>query len=143
MRIVGTLGCWDQRSFKQDVIDAWPPVLAGVRPVWNAVASLLGGPALPPPGGAIPSAFAALVCVARDDPAVFRALLGRAARMAARRGCGFLMLGLADPDPLLGAVGGAGRTITYRSDLFAVSWSDERPGADLDARVPYWEIATL
>ena len=51
------------------------------------------------------------------------------------------MLGLADDDPLL-PVARRWLHVTYRSDLFAMSWSAD-PGPLLDGRVPYIEIATL
>ncbi len=55
------------------------------------------------------------------------------------------MLGLADEDPLL-AVARRWLHVTYRSDLFALSWGADPapdPLAALDGRVPYLEIATL
>lgn len=140
--IRGTIGCWDQRAFKQDVVAGYPPGLCRVRPGWNALAGWLRGPALPPVGGMIPQAFAALVCVAGDDRDVFAALLDRAARLAARKGCGYLLVGLADGDPLATGIG-RWPSIAYRSDLFAFSWTEEVPGADLDGRPPYVEIGTL
>jgi hypothetical protein len=52
------------------------------------------------------------------------------------------MVCLADDDPLLRP---ASRTlhVTYRSDLFVLSWAGEDRLAALDARVPYIEAATL
>ncbi len=141
-QVVGVLGCWDQTRFKQDVIAGYPAWLARLRPAWNAVAGPFAAPRLPAVGEAIPQGFAGLACVTDDDPAVARALLGWVARHAARRGLGFLLLGLADGDPLEAALGRWPR-ITYHADLFAVSWTDPVPGHDLDDRVPCYEIATL
>ena len=60
-----------------------------------------------------------------------RALLRRLRERARERGKAFLMLGLADDDPLL-AVARRWLHVTYRSDLFALAWdgaSDAgRPG---------------
>ena len=72
--------------------------------------------------------------MADDDPVVMRALLAACAARARERGKAFLMLGLADDDPLL-AVARRWLHVTYRSDLFALSWSAD-PAALLDGRVP-------
>jgi hypothetical protein len=70
-----------------------------------------------------------------------RLLVGMAAERARRAGKSFLMLGLADTDPLLPVVR-SWLHVTYRSDLFAFSWSGD-PSRELDGRVPYIEVATL
>jgi hypothetical protein len=51
------------------------------------------------------------------------------------------MLGLADDDPLL-PVARSWLHVTYRSDLFVLSWEPARTTVP-DGRVPYIEIATL
>jgi hypothetical protein len=51
------------------------------------------------------------------------------------------MLGLADEDPLL-RVARRWLHVTYRSDLYALSWDDD-PATRLDTRIPYIEIGTL
>ena len=96
---------------------------------------LLGARPLTPPGQAIQLAFAACICIADDDPAVMRALLSACVKNAYERGKAFLMLGLSDDDPLL-AVARRYLHITYHSDLFAVSWSDDAGQAARRARSP-------
>ncbi len=139
--VVGVMAAWDQAAYKQDVVHGYGPALRRLRPAYDLGARLLGACPLTPPGQAIPLAFASCVCVADDDPAVMRALLSACAMSARKRGKAFLMIGLADDDPLL-AVARRYLHVTYHSDLFAASWSDE-PIARLDGRVPYIEIATL
>jgi hypothetical protein len=140
-RIVGTMALWEQSAYKQDVVHAYGPVLRRLRPAYDLAARLLGARPLTPPGEPIALAFAARVCVADDDPSVMRALLRAVAADAHARGLAFLMVGLADDDPLLSVVRRHPH-ITYRSDLYALSWTDD-PLARLDGRVPYVEIATL
>jgi len=140
-RIVGTMALWEQSAYKQDVVHAYGPVLRRLRPAYDLAARLLGARPLTPPGEPIALAFAARVCVADDDPGVMRALLRAVAADAHVRGLAFLMVGLADDDPLLSVVRRHPH-ITYRSDLYALSWTDD-PLARLDGRVPYVEIATL
>jgi len=140
--IVGVMGTWDQSAYKQDIVQAYGPSLGRLRPAYDIGAGLIGARPLPAPGEPIRSAFAAFVCVADDDPLVFRSLLRATCARARARGLAFVTIGLTDDDPLLGAVGRWPR-ITYRSDLFVLSWSRRDPAADLDRRVPYVEIATL
>jgi hypothetical protein len=141
-RIVGVVGAWDQRAYKQEVVDAYGPSLRRLRPLYNFAARAMGTPPLPQEGQQIPVAFGAPVCIEDDDPAVFRALLDRAMEQARVRGFGMLMVGFADSDPLLAE---ARRTIhvTYKSELFVFSWATATPGAGLEDRIPYCEIATL
>ncbi len=140
--IVGVLGTWDQSAFKQDVVQAYPRSIGLLRGPWNAIARVVSAPSLPRIGSAIPQAFAAVPCVEDDDPEVTTLLLHRVARRAARRGCGFLLLGLADGDPLARGLGHWPR-LTYHADLFAFSWTETVPGEGMDARLPYVEIGTL
>lgn len=139
--VVGVMAAWDQAGYKQDVVDAYGPGLRRFRPLYNLIARLLGARPLTLPGQAIPLAFAAFNCVAGDDPDVMRALISACVQRARGSGKAFLMLGLADDDPLLGIVQRY-LHITYRSDLFAVSWSAD-PASMLDGRTAYIEIATL
>ena len=140
-RIVGTLAVWDQSGFKQDVVAGYGPALRRWRPLVDAAARVVGAQPLTPPGAAIPLAFAALVRVADEDRGVLRALLVAGGEAARARGKAFLMVGLADADPLLPVVRRF-LHVPYRSDLYALSWSDD-PAARLDGRVAQIEIATL
>ena len=71
-------------------------------------------------------------------------LVAACARHAYDRGKAFLMLGLADDDPLLTVVGRLPH-ITYRSDLYLLGWPVGSPSgpAAASGRVPFIEIATL
>jgi hypothetical protein len=68
-------------------------------------------------------------------------LLPACVNTAYKRGKAYLMLGLADGDPLLPIVKRY-LHVTYHSDLFALSW-DDGVVSRVDSRVPYIEIATL
>ena len=140
-RILGVMAVWDQHAYKQDVVESYGPSLARIRPAYDAAARLLGTQPLTPPGEAIPLAFGACISVADDDPQVMRALVRAAIAHAVAAGKAYLMLGFADADPLL-AVARRWPHITYRSDVYAFSWSAD-PAAVLDGRLPYVEVATL
>ncbi len=139
--IAGVMAGWDQASFKQDIVHAYGPRLRRLSPGYDLLARLIGARPLTPPGTAIPLSFAACTCVSDDDPDVMELLLSAVAARAQARGKAFLMLGLADEDPLL-RVARRWLHVTYRSDLFVMAW-DADPAAGLDTRVPYVEMATL
>jgi hypothetical protein len=139
--LAGVMSAWDQSGYKQDIVESYGPTLRRLRPLYDIAARLIGVRPLTPPGQEIQTAFAASVCVADDRTDVMRALLSASAIQAYRRGKAFLMVGLADNDPLL-AEAKRFLHIPYHSDLYAVSWSAEKV-AQVDARIPYIEIATL
>ncbi len=139
--IVGVMAAWDQAAYKQDIIDSYGPELRLLRPLYNLAALLTRAQPLTPPGKVIPLAIASCICVTEDNQAVMQALLSACLQKAYSRGKAFLMIGLVEGDPLL-AVARRHFHITYRSELFAVSWSGKSVSL-LDNRVPYIEIATL
>ena len=138
--IIGTLGLWDQRAYKQDVVDSYGPSLARLRPALNMTLRAVGAAALPAPGRRIEGAFAALPMVADDDPRVFACLLDAVLGEARRRRLDWVTLGLSDDDPLL-AVARRRLHVTYRSDVYAVAW-DHRLRTRIAGR-PYLEGAAM
>lgn len=139
--IVGIMAVWDQAAYKQDIIGSYGAQLRLLRPLYNLAAWLIRAQPLTPPGQMIPLAFASIICVTEDDQAVMRVLLSACLQNAYVRGKAFLMVGLADIDPLL-PVARRYLHIPYHSELFAVSWSG-KPVSLADDLVPYIEIATL
>ena len=140
-KIAGVMAVWDQSAYKQDIIDSYGPVLRRVRPVYDLAARLMGARPLTPPGQVMPLAFASCICVPGGDPAVMKVLLPASVPTAYARGKAYLMVGLADGDPLLPLIKRY-LNVTYHSDLFALSWSDGVVDR-VDERIPYIEIATL
>ena len=140
-RIVGVMAAWDQAAYKQDVVASYGPALRRLRPAYDALARVLGAQPLTTPGAPIPLSFASCTAIAGDDPAVLRGLLAACTERARRSGKAFLMLGLADDDPLL-PVARQWLHVSYRSDLYTLAWDDTRARVP-DVRVPRIEIATL
>jgi hypothetical protein len=139
--IAGVMAVWDQSSYKQDIVDSYGPGLRLLRPLYDLAARLIGAKPLTAPGQAIPLAFAACTCVKDDNLNVMRTLLSAAMQEAHARGKAFLMIGMADDDPLL-AVARRPLHIPYHSELYAVSQSKDAIRS-LEGRLPYIEIATL
>lgn len=142
-QILGVLGLWDQSAYKQSVVQAYAKPLRRLRPFYNLAARAVGIQPLPGSGEHIRSAYASFCCVADDDPEVFHALLQQVTRLAAERGLAYLMIGLADRDPLL-PIAQKHPHIAYHSRLYVASWQDGHDFYEhLDGRVPYIEIAAL
>lgn len=137
--IAGVMALWDQRGFKQTVIRSYPLWMRYARPVLNALAAT----GLPPEGQQLRSAYAALVCIAKDDMDVFRNLLCAVLEEARRRDLDHLLIGLDARDPLLKAASKA-RHISYTSRIYSVEWPHERSDLEpLDLRPVYVDIAML
>jgi hypothetical protein len=134
-RIVGAIGLWDQSAYKQTVVRAYSG--------WMKAAAWLGAMVVPRIGTHLRSAYAALVCVANDDAAVFRRLLRDVYNLAIARGFEYLLLGLDARDPLL-AVAREYRHFQYPSVLYLGSWPQRGDlHEQLDHRPTYVDIATL
>jgi len=142
-QIVGTLGVWDQRTFRQSVVERYSARLRWLRPWYNLQARLRTQPLLPPPGKPLEYAVAALPVVADDDRAVFAVLVSAAARRTASLSVPYLLVGLHETDPLLPEV--RRRAIaSYVTRLYYVCWPDTDVDLQaLGARVPYLELGTL
>jgi len=140
--IAGVLGFWDQRACKQAVVRGYSGALRWGRPVYNLAARAHRYPPLPAPGKALPMAYACFPCLAGDNPDIFLRLLEAVTARARECGVSYLLLGLAEDDPLF-AVARRRPHIPYFSRLYGVSWEPERPLPELlDNRTIHVEIAT-
>jgi hypothetical protein len=98
---------------------------------------------LPKVGECLPYLFCGFVAVDDDDVAVFRALLRRLYNDAVGGELPYVLLSLHQRDPLAAALDDYA-TIPFAGRLFCVCFRDGEPMYhDLDARVPYVEVATL
>ncbi|HEX7288554.1 MAG TPA: hypothetical protein VF532_20385 [Candidatus Angelobacter sp.] len=141
--IAGVVGLWDQSAYKQTVVKSYSGWLRAVAPLWNSSAPWLGRNALPHPGEKLLSAYAALICVANDDLAVFGSLLREIYNLARLRGLNYLLVGLDARDPLL-PVARAYAHVRYPSTLYLAEWSEGgHLHEQLDERPAYVDAATL
>jgi hypothetical protein len=141
--IVGTLGCWDQRSFKQIIVQGYSRWLSRLRPIYNAWAALWRHPMLPPAGSTLPASLSAIPAVQSDWSDVFEQLLETTIERLAERGEPLLLVGLHQSDPLLqSARKYAGRA--YVTTMYLVYWPEHVPDIDrLQRLVPYLELGSL
>lgn len=143
-RVVGTLGLWDQRPFRQVVVAGYSRPLALARPLYNAFAAATRRPHLPAPGGVLDLRLGALLCVEADRPEVLAALLSAAWRAMQERSPGALLsLGLHERDPHLPLLESVPHRL-LRSRLYLPHWPEGAPAfAALDRRCPYLELGSL
>jgi hypothetical protein len=141
--IIGTLACWNQRSFKQIIVHRYAGYVSAIRPLYNAWAGLKRQPKLPPAGSALKCNLSAIPVVSDECRGEFPALLAAAQQRLAKSGEPLLLVGLHDADPLLPiARQVAGRE--YLTTLYLVYWPGEEPDlAGLLQRVPYLELGGL
>jgi hypothetical protein len=145
-RVVGCLAIWDQRGFRQLVLNGYSRALALVRPLVNLAAPILGTLRLPRAGEAFKYAFLSHVAVDDDDPQMLAALVGAARATARRRGLEVLLLGLASRNPMLPYLRKTFRSRQITSVLYAARPPQQRrfdPVEKPDGRIPHVEIAVL
>ena len=119
------------------------PLLAGLRPLYNALARVAPIKPLPAAGARIPYVYLACAAVEGDDVAVFRGLL-RHADGALRRGpWHYAIASLHERDPLAPVLAEY-RQVPAAGRLFVVHYpEDAATVASLSLRVPYVEAGCL
>ncbi|HWP57528.1 MAG TPA: hypothetical protein VNL14_06565 [Candidatus Acidoferrales bacterium] len=142
-RVTGVVGKWDQRALRQTVVTGYRVKARFLRPLYNFVSSITGGPVYPPPGAELRYFYASFIAIDDDDIAVFRALMRALFNDHAGSSYDYFVVGLHEKDPL-GAVLDEFSLTPFAARLFAVHFDD---GADLfrslNGMVPYVELALV
>ena len=142
-RIVGVMGMWDQRAFKQVIVRGYSSALGRIRPLYNRVAQFWGGIRLPEVGSNLAISYAFAIAIENNEADIFEQLLAAVCKEAERRHFDYLAVGLHNRDSLCQVVKSV-RHFLYTSNLYMVHWEDGiKEFNALDNRVPYLEIATL
>ncbi len=140
--VVGTLGVWDQQSFKQTVVTDYSLRMRFFRPLYNRIARLQGYPTLPKIGEKIRSVYATLVSSKGDNTEVFEALIRKARSDWSGRGHDYLLVGLSEESKLSATA----RRLAVReikSRIYLVHWQEEKVILPRNGRVVHVEVATL
>lgn len=141
--VIGVVGRWDQRSFKQTRVVSYRGSLRWLVPLAKIINSLAGGRRFPDEGEQLRYFNLSFVAVDNDNLHVFRALLRAVYRDARSTDAMYGIVSLHKKDPLVAALGDYSVT-PFLARLFCVCYSDgERAFASLDERVPYVEAATF
>ena len=138
-KVMGTLGVWDQESFKQTEVTAYSRKMQCIRPMYNLLAFMRGHPRLPRVGARINVLYAAFVS---GDPSAFAALLKRVCQDWSGKGYDYLSVGLCEHHEFSPIVS---RYATQRiaSTVYIVYWKDTDVTLPDTSRPVHLEIATL
>jgi hypothetical protein len=118
--IVAAGAVWDQRAFRQVVIDGYEGVFRVARPLVNVARSLARQPALPPPGTVL--AQGAVLGASVSDPGQWPKLWPLLAARGARLGLDWLSLSRDSLDPELPVLRRLTGAREYRTTIYAVTW---------------------
>lgn len=126
--IAAAAAIWDQRAFRQTIVDGYDGTLAVTRPAINVLQRLRGAPLLPAPGAPLiqGAVFGASVPDARDWPALWSRLHARA-RIAS---LDWLVLTRDVRAPELAPLRRLSGTRTYETTLYDVAWRDREGWTD-------------
>ncbi len=129
---------WDQRCFKQTIIQGYSGWMRFARPIINGLRLAR----LPRVGTTLSNA---IVCGFNvNDPHISIALLSRLRSLAARRGISYVSLGLSRNDPRFELILQRFRCRIYHSRIYLVHWPDiGGTAADLDPGLVSPELAFL
>jgi hypothetical protein len=140
--VVGTLGIWDQQSFKQTIVADYSAKMKLVRPFYNGIARLRGCPTLPSVGESIRFVHASFMSAKDDNTEVLESLIGKACSDWSGREQDYLLVGLSEVNKL-SAVARRLASRELRSRIYLVHWSEEKVVLPQNGRSVHVEVATL
>jgi hypothetical protein len=142
-QVIGVIGQWNQRRFKQTRIIRFSGPLRWLAPMAKITHPILKGRRFPEVGEELRSFYVTFVAMDNDDLPIFRSLLRALYRDAAAGDARFALTSLHQQDPLRAALLDYSLT-PFCARMFCVCYSDGKKAFEnLDNRVPYMEAATL
>lgn len=124
-KTVAAAAIWDQRAFRQVVVDGYGGTLRHTRPVVNAFLAMRGHPTLPQPGTALAQGMLLGASVA--DPSDWPSLWAAVTRQAAGMGLQWLVLSRDARDAELDILRRTTGAREYRTTLYEVRWRTMSP----------------
>ena len=142
-KIVGVIGKWDQRRFRQIIITGYRGVMLLIKPIYNTLSNLFGFSPLPQPNSQLNFFYVSFIAIKDNDSKIFRELLYALYNDFVGKNYSHLLIGLHSRDALSKVLDDF-TCIKFNSKLFIVYWQDgENVFKQLDSRIPYVELATL
>lgn len=140
-QLVAAAAVWDQRSFRQTVVDGYDGPLRLTRRLVNGVQALRRLPLLPAPGTVLPQAMVLGATVAGSSawPALWRALRARSRAL----GVSWLAWSADARAPELDALRRMLRPREYHARIYDVAWRGRPPRSDWNDRLFRPEVALL
>ena len=142
-RVIGVIGQWNQRGFKQTRVVRYSGNLRWLVPIAKMTHPLIKGRRFPEVGEELRSFYVCFVAVDDDNVSVFRALLRGLYRDAVTGDAMFALTSLHQEDPLRAVLADYSLT-PFCARIYCVCYANGEPDfGKLDKRVPYMEAATL
>ncbi|HEU0001205.1 MAG TPA: hypothetical protein VFQ36_09920 [Ktedonobacteraceae bacterium] len=135
----GTLGVWDQQSFKQTVVTAYSRKMQALRPFYNVYATITGNPGLPPTGSEIKLLYASFLS---GSSGPFEALLYQVCKDWSGKEYDYLSVGICTDSPL-STIASRYATQQLSSTIYIVYWQDTQVALPTTDMPVHLEIATL
>ena len=123
--IIACGALWDQRRFRQTVIQGYAGALGLGRPLLNVANHILGRPSLPPLGTALAQAFLSPLAWADGAEALLPELVEAFFPLASKLGIEWLTLALPNGDACLSVLQRKFFTRAWPSRLYRVSWPEQ------------------
>ena len=139
-QIIGMVGGWNQKAYKQTRIVGFKPIVKVLRPLYNLYVGMAGGFKLPPVGGVLNYLTLSNILIAQDDKDVFRALIDWIMAGPGQK-YDALATGITHGDPLVEVPRGYKRQKLISSHFWLSYGDDPRPG--IDDRPLYVELGRL
>lgn len=127
-KVAACAAVWDQRRFRQTVIDGYEGMLETFRPLVNATLVMRRRPRLPAPGTVLNQG--AILGASVPDPRDWDVLWHELQLQAAARGLAWLVIARDARDPELSALRRLTRGREYHTTLYEVVWPGRKPWAD-------------
>lgn len=142
---VAACALWDQRAFRQIVVDGYAPPLDLLRHAYNIFSFLRRRPLLPAPGGSLRLAYLSPLLCRRDAFETLPPLADLARALAATRGLHYLVLGHGAGEPAWDRAFAALRARRTGSTLHRVTWAGDTGSSTVASPAPPWhpEVALL
>lgn len=141
-RIVACAAVWDQRAFRQTVIDGYEGALDTFRPIVDAMLVMRRRPRLPAPGSMLGQGM--ILGASVPDPRDWAELWPRLQCLASARGLSWVAIARDARDPDLAILRRLTRGREYRTTLYEVTWSGaERWPDSMDRHVFRPEVGLL
>jgi hypothetical protein len=139
-KLAGVMAVWDQRGYKQSVIDSYSPQFARWRWAMNLAAKVAGRPTFPAAGQTLNLAFISHWAVADNDTQVIKQLIRHVRHQAKQRQIELLLMTVACDRPDYLIFKRMIKGVSYFSQLYLVYEGD---APDLEERSTYVEAALL
>jgi hypothetical protein len=120
-RIVACAAVWDQRAFRQTVIDGYSGPVHTFRPLIDAMLVMRGRPRLPAPGTVLDQGI--ILGASVPEPRDWGALWPALQQLASVRGLSWLAIARDARDPELAVLRRLTRGRAYRTTLYEVAWA--------------------